>query len=130
MATEKQKQAIENIVENRGNVSKGMRDAGYAEKTAKNPKNLTESKAWLELMEDELPDSDLLRVHKEGLNAGKKVFKNNNATGEIEEVGFEPDYPTRHKYLETAYKIKGKHKETVEHKFDLTDIIRGKHDDS
>ena len=40
MATEKQKQAIENIVENRGNVSKGMRDAGYAEKTAKNPKNL------------------------------------------------------------------------------------------
>ena len=51
MPTERQQKAIENVVENHGNVSKAMRDAGYKPKTAKNPKNLTESEAWKELME-------------------------------------------------------------------------------
>ena len=58
-------------------------------------------------IQERLPDDLLTEKHLEGLNAGKKVFKNNNATGEIEEVGFEPDYAVRHKYLDTAYKIKG-----------------------
>ena len=55
-----------------------------------------------------MPDRDLAKVHKEGLKAGRKIFKNNNETNQIEEVGFEPDYLVRHKYLETAYKIKSK----------------------
>lgn len=50
MATEKQKKAVDNLVENRGNVSKAMRDAGYDDTTAKNPKNLTESKGYKELL--------------------------------------------------------------------------------
>ncbi len=49
MPTEKQKQAVNNLVENRGNVSKAMRDAGYKNKTAKNPRNLTESKGFEEI---------------------------------------------------------------------------------
>ncbi len=69
MATIKQKNAIENIVENRGNVSKGMRDAGYADKTVKNPSNLTESKAWEEIMEDVLPDENLAEIHRQQLNS-------------------------------------------------------------
>ena len=52
MATEKQKKAVERLVENRGNVSKSMREAGYDETTAKNPKNLTESKGFMELLDE------------------------------------------------------------------------------
>lgn len=69
MATERQKKAIELVVENRGNVSKAMRDAGYAEKTAKNPKNLTESDAWKELMDKHLSDKELADKHRELLNS-------------------------------------------------------------
>ncbi len=49
MATTKQKLATSKIVENRGNVSKSMRQAGYSPKTAKNPRNLTKSKGFGEL---------------------------------------------------------------------------------
>jgi hypothetical protein len=52
MATEKQKMAVDRIVENRGNISKSMREAGYDDTTAKNPKNLTESKGYKELCEE------------------------------------------------------------------------------
>lgn len=56
---------------------------------------------------ESIPDEDLIRVHKEGLEASRKTFKNNNKTGEIEEVADEPDYAVRHKYLDSAYKLKG-----------------------
>jgi hypothetical protein len=52
MPTTKQKRAVANIVENRGNVSRAMRDAGYDSTTAKNPKNLTESKGYNELLKE------------------------------------------------------------------------------
>lgn len=45
-----------------------------------------------------MSDKDLLTTHTEGLNA-TKVHGN-----ELIEV---PDYATRHKYLDTAYKLKG-----------------------
>lgn len=63
MATERQKAAITNIVENGGNVSKAMRDAGYSHETAKTPKKLTESIAYKDfqaLAETYLPDDLLL----------------------------------------------------------------------
>ena len=69
MATIKQKRAVKKIVENRGNISKGMREAGYSKATAKNPKNLTESKSWEKLMGEYLPDEDLTKKHQELLNA-------------------------------------------------------------
>ena len=43
MASIKQKKAVKAIIENHGNVSKGMLEAGYTPATAKNPKNLTSS---------------------------------------------------------------------------------------
>jgi len=58
--TAKQRRAINNTVENGGNISKAMRDAGYSPNTAKNPKKLTESNAWNELLEEILPDEFLL----------------------------------------------------------------------
>ena len=71
MATIKQKKAISNIIENHGNISKGMRDAGYTEASAKNPKNLTMSKAWTNLMKKHLSDDTLAKAHGELLGATK-----------------------------------------------------------
>lgn len=59
-------------MENHGNVSKAMIQAGYSPATAKNPKNLTMSKGWQELMEEQLPDAKLLKKHNSLLNAPSK----------------------------------------------------------
>ncbi len=56
---------------------------------------------------DRINDDDLIKVHEEGLKASRRVFKNNNSSGEIELVDEEPDYAVRHKYLDSAYKLKG-----------------------
>lgn len=44
---------------------------------------------------EQIPDEDLIRVHKEGLNATSGTGDNTQA-----------DYSVRHKYLDTAYKLK------------------------
>lgn len=48
MATLKQKKAIALLVENGGNVSRAMREAGYSPNTAKNPNKLTDSISYRE----------------------------------------------------------------------------------
>ncbi len=70
--TARQRAAIDILVENRGkSVSGAMREAGYPEKTAKNPKNLTESKAWEEIIGDALSFEELAEEHKQLLNSTK-----------------------------------------------------------
>lgn len=69
MATQKQRKTAEKLVENRGSVSAAMRDAGYTAASAKNPKNVTKSKGWQELMDEYLPDIDVAKVHHDLLNA-------------------------------------------------------------
>lgn len=109
MATIKQKRAVAKIVENGGNVSKGMRDAGYSPATAENPKKLTESLAWQDLLEQAIPDSLLTKVHMEGLAALKQETRlTGKGESELVEV---PDFNVRHKYLETGYKVKAKYAE-------------------
>lgn len=98
--TLKQQKAIENAVENGGNISKAMRDAGYSPATAKNPDKLTKSDAWQELMEKYLPDEKLLEVGEEGLDAWKIHSSHTEPDKQI------PDYQTRAKYLELALKLK------------------------
>lgn len=93
MATTKQKKAIEKIVETRGNVSKAMREAGYDETTAKNPKNLTNSKAWDKLVNKRLSDDKLTQVHSELLNSNRldhMVFPP-EASDEFDEEDFDED---------------------------------------
>ena len=87
MATERQKRAVDNIIENHGNVSKSMRDAGYTDASAKNPSNLTDSAGFAELMEAYLPDDMLLRALADDIEA-----KDQNRKAE----------------LELAFKLKGK----------------------
>lgn len=52
MATVKQKKAFDIAVENGGNMSRAMREAGYSPATAKTPDKLTKSDGYKELMEE------------------------------------------------------------------------------
>ena len=61
----------------------------------------------VEALEEALPQSMLLEVHREGLYATKEIWKNNNETGQVEHVGDEADFAVRARYLDMAYKIKG-----------------------
>lgn len=61
MATIKQKIAMEKTLENIGNMKlepmgKIMLEVGYKKSVAKNPKILTESKGWQELLNEHFPD--------------------------------------------------------------------------
>lgn len=49
---------------------------------------------------EQISDEDLIKVHREGLSASSAIVKD----GEIVE---RPDYSVRHKYLDSAYKLKG-----------------------
>lgn len=93
--------------ENGGIISRAMETAEYAPSIIHATEKLTNSKGWKELIDQHIPDKKLAKVLNEGLESGKRVFKNNNETGEIEDMGIEPDYATRHKYLETGLKLKG-----------------------
>lgn len=81
-------------------ISKAMVEAGYTPATAKSPQKLTMSKGWAKLMEEYFPDEDLVKVHKEGLHATRIFSSHTEPDKEV------PDHPTRHKFLETAYKLK------------------------
>ncbi len=109
MATIKQKKAAENLVENGGNVSKAMRDAGYSEATAKTPQKLTESVGFLELC-DELGLTDTLI-----------------AQSLVDDIKAKPG--ERKPELELAAKIRGLLKDKVEHSgaFDPVRILLDKY---
>lgn len=115
MATTKIKRAVAEIGVNGGNISKAMRTVGYAPSTAARTDKLVRRKGFQQLMEKILPDNLLLRVHREGLEATKLHGPGAMALtgdGGLSHADTEvPDYPTRHKYLETGYKVKGKMKE-------------------
>lgn len=99
--TAKQKAVAKKLLENPGkSIGSAMREAGYSPATAKNPSDLTESKGWKQLLEKYLPDTDLLEVGRQGLQATKL------ATSFTEADSFIPDWPTRHRYFETALKLK------------------------
>lgn len=86
------------MVENGGNVSKAMRDAGYSFQTAKVPQKLTTSAGFAELLEAYLPDDMLLRALSEDIKG--KVLN-------------------RKAELELAFKLKGKMVEKSENNVSL-----------
>lgn len=105
MATERQKKAFTKVLENGGNVSKAMKESGYSDAMAKNPQKLTQSQAFQKFMEDAgVTNQKLADVLKDGLNASKTIVMGKE---EDSFVDIQPDHPTRHKFLETALKIKG-----------------------
>jgi len=102
--TLKQKKAVDNLVGNGGNVTKAMRDAGYSEATINTPQKLTESAGFKALLDEILPDKDVVEKHKELLNSTR-----------VEHMVF-PTYNT-----EKASELKNKQEKTGE---DMTDEIR------
>lgn len=104
MATMRQELAIAKIAETGGNVGAAMRAAGYSKVSSNTPAKLLKSKGFEELMKKHLPDSMLARVHSDGLKATKYESQlTGRGESELVEV---PDYAVRHKYLDTAYKVK------------------------
>ncbi len=70
-ATLLQRKALKLTMENNGNVSKAMKDAGYAPSTSKNPHLLKETEGWKELMKEMgLDDRSLLKKTKDLMEAG------------------------------------------------------------
>ena len=104
MATQKQLKVAKIISENpRKSVSAAMREAGYSNRSAEKPQELTRSRAWAELMADALPDEKLLSVHK-GLLEHK-------------------DWRAREAGLDRAYRLKGSYKaDKVKFEDPLTDL--------
>lgn len=58
-------------------------------------------------LEEALPDETLYQIHREGLFATKAQWIKEG--GEYINVGEEVDHFARHKYLDSAYKLKGKY---------------------
>jgi len=106
--TLKQKAVMVDLLENTGKpIGQAMIDAGYAPATAKNPLELTESEGWKALMDQYLPDIDVLQAHKDGLKATKIATSHTEPDKEI------ADHPTRLKAVELAYKVKSKFQPTT-----------------
>lgn len=64
-ATILQRKALKIAMENNGNLSKAMKEAGYAPSTSKNPHLLKQSDGWKELMKATgLDDKSLLKISK------------------------------------------------------------------
>jgi hypothetical protein len=104
--TIKQQKAVAYMLENGGNVGKAMRDAGYSAAMAKNPQKLTESEYVQEMMREVgLTDKDGFQLLKEGMAATKTIVMGKESEESF--VDIQPDFPTRHKYLETFMKLRG-----------------------
>jgi len=106
MPTKRQQTAAVKLVENGGNVSKAMIDAGYSPATAKTPQKLTQSEGFQMLMQQMgITDELLVETIKGVLSANKMVVMGKESTDSF--VDIQPDHPTRHKFLETTLKLKG-----------------------
>jgi len=110
MATIKQKLAIKKVLKGTS-ITQAMKEVGYSKTTAETTTKLTRSKAWEELVESRLSDEELVKVHRAGLKATTKkphMIDRDDKGRPIYDYIPEPDFHARHKYLETAYKIKRK----------------------
>lgn len=116
LPTEMQKRAARNMMGNGGKVAAAMREAGYSAAMIKNSGKLLASEGFRSFFEENLPDNLLVQIHLEGLVATDKVpivsyrpvgtGKNKKTKKEITYV-HNPNFSARHKFLESAYKIKG-----------------------
>ena len=77
------------------NVSKIMRESGYSPHSAKVPDVLTRSKAYRQIVEQNLPINEALAVHRDAYSATKW----NDFTGEREK-----DHSVRLKAVDMTYK--------------------------
>lgn len=122
MATTRQKQALKKMVANGSSdnprpVKQILKEVGYSKAIQKVPSKVTKSQGFQELLEKEgISDEKLAGILNDGLESNnyiktervEGIGKGRLKTEEIKEV---PDNITRHRYLETALKLKGHHKQ-------------------
>lgn len=101
----KHAKVLAKLVESGGGITKAGKGQ-YSDAYLKSGK-LQKTKAWEELVEDMLSDTVLAKVHKEGLEATKIHTSHTEPDMEL------PDYAVRHKYLDTAYKVKKRYDNTI-----------------
>lgn len=112
MPTPNQEAAAKETLENLGkgkkvSLGKILRKHGYSEAVAKNPKIVTESKGWQQLLEEALPDSLLSSVHKRLVNKKEKIVVGvGKGFTEIEDTG--QPHSDALKAVEMGYKLKGR----------------------
>lgn len=102
----KQKLLVARIAENHGNISKSMREVGYAESTAKKPSNVTDSQTFQALLDEYLPEQHLSQKHREFLDS-KRIIRT-YVKGDLKEETEETD-SNAVKALDMAYKLRGKY---------------------
>ena len=111
MATIRAEETARLVIESNGTkgVSRAMIEAGYPETTARNPQQLTRSKAWPQLLEKYLPEKHLGKKHRQFLDAPRRIrtYKKGDLVEETEETD-----PSAVKALDMAYKLKGKYAPT------------------
>ncbi|MBI4136850.1 hypothetical protein HY469_02195, partial [Candidatus Roizmanbacteria bacterium] len=96
-------------------------EMGYSESYADSG-HLQQTRSWEVQRDQILTPEKLLKVHNEGLEATRKINKivgrDEEGHPEYELVGIE-DYATRHKYLDSAYKLRGNYDNTstIKHEF-------------
>lgn len=91
-------------------IAYGIKDSNYAGVKATKKIRKDKIKNAIKSIADSISDQDLIRVHKQGLKATKKeqkiIGRDDDGKPEYEMIDVE-DYGVRHKYLDSAYKIKG-----------------------
>jgi uncharacterized protein YdaT len=105
------KKVFEKVMENNGfNVGKAMIEEGYSPNSAKNPKQVTETKSWAILSEEYLPDTLIGETHKQAFTANKVISARTmgNANENTDDFIDVPDWQTRMKAVELGYKVKGR----------------------
>jgi len=113
------KEVFDKVLETNGkSVSGAMKKLNYAKSTCKNPQQITRSKSWAMLLK-QIPDQKLINVLNDGLEAnrqiGAMILIKNAKNGRTEQILKDnegmievADHQTRHKFLETGLKMKGK----------------------
>jgi hypothetical protein len=103
-----------NLLDNGGDLKKAMVDAGYPKN--KSTTALTQNPNFMELLDEAgVTDNKLANKLAEGLEATKSVVM-----GGGEFIDVQPDFATRHKYLETLLKVKGHMTAHVENKMNIS----------
>ena len=106
--TKLQREVFKKVMNEGESVHSAIIKSGGSLATAQNPKNITRSKGWKELMEKELPDGLLAKRHRELLNK-REVHVIKIDGKEESELLDQPETQAVSKGLDMAYKLKRKY---------------------
>lgn len=108
------KSVAANLLDNGGDLRKAMNDAGYVKEQGSTV--LLKSQNFIELLDEMgVTDTKIATKLAEGLEATKSVVMEKG-----EYIDLQPDFATRHKYLETLLKVKGHLSADVQKKMNIS----------